>query len=849
MPKTKYKVGGMSCAACVARVEKAVGALDGVLSCEVNLLLGSMTVEGDADAKTVCDAVSLAGYSAKEESAVGKPSSVAAEADVGNGNEKKDTLKRLIVSASLLALLMYISMGHLMLGMPLFSFLADNAVAIGLTELLISGAIMVINKRFFINGARGIVHLAPNMDTLVALGSAVSYAYSVVLLYLMSADVRLGDFASAHERLHGLYFESAAMILVLITVGKLLESIAKGKTTSAIKELMDLTPKTATVIRDGRELTVAAGDIRVSDVFVVKRGEKIAADGEVIEGEISVDESALTGESMPKDISSGGSVLAATTVSSGYAKIRALKTGEESAIAEVIKMVKEASGSKAPIAKAADKVAGIFVPAVLLVALITLGAWLLLGAEAGFALARAVTVLVISCPCALGLATPVAIMVGSGVGAKRGILFKNARALEAAARIKVVAFDKTGTVTEGRAEITDVVSVSVSESELMSLAVAIEEKSEHPLARAIVRYKETAELSARDDVSNFSAHQGGVSAEISGTAVFGGNRGFIEKKMSLELAGDITEKLDSLSSEGKTVLIFATEKEILGLIALADKIKSDAESAVRELGSMGIKTVMLTGDNKKTAEYVANRIGFEEVVSELLPSDKAKALEELSAKHGSVAMVGDGINDSVALTRADVGIAVGSGADVAIDSADVVLTRGDASGVVSAIKLSRRVLLNIYENLFWAFIYNIIGIPLAAGVFIAPFGWSLNPMFGAAAMSISSFIVVMNALRLNLYNPSKKRIQIKNSENMQINVDKSEDKTKMKTITIKIEGMMCPHCSGRVKSALESSELVSAADVSHERGDAIITLTGSAGEDAREALCAVIADAGYKVVD
>lgn len=849
MAKTKYKVSGMSCAACVARVEKAVGAVSGVESCEVNLLLGTMTVDGDVDAAAVCNAVNAAGYSAKEENANGKSKSEENEAESENKKERNETLIRLVASAVLLLVLMYVSMGHLMLSLPLPRFLSDNAVAIGLTELLLCTSIMVINKRFFVNGVKGIVHLAPNMDTLVALGSAVSYVYSIVSLYLISADVIAGNFASAHERLHGLYFESAAMILVLITVGKLLESLAKGKTTSAIKALMDLSPKMATVIRDGREVTVSAKDIVPGDVFVVKRGENIAADGEVIEGEISVDESALTGESMPKDISVGGAVLAATTVSSGYAKVKALKASEDSAIAEVIKMVKEASGSKAPIAKAADKVAGVFVPAVLLISLVTLGVWLAVGAGAGFALARAVTVLVISCPCALGLATPVAIMVGSGVGAKRGILFKNARSLEAAGRIKVIAFDKTGTVTEGRAELTDIIPLSVTESELMRLAISLEAKSEHPLARAIVRYKETASVDCVPNADNFTAHLGGISAEIEGKAVFGGNRKFIEEKTGVGIKKEISDKIDKLSSEGKTALVFATEREILGLLAVADKIKEDAARAVRELNAMGIKTVMLTGDNKKTAQYVADRVGFDKVVAEILPAEKATALGELSAKYGSAAMVGDGINDSVALTKADVGIAIGRGADVAIDSADVVLTRGNVSDVASAIKLSRRVLINVYENLFWAFIYNIIGIPLAAGAFIAPFGWSLTPMFGAAAMSVSSFLVVMNALRLNAYNPTKFKHTQENITEMQINIDKKGDKPEMKTITIKIEGMMCPHCSGRVKTSLEASALVSAADVSHERADAVITLAEGAGDDAREQLAAVITEAGYKVVD
>lgn len=844
MDKRKYKVSGMSCAACVARVEKAVSSLDGVELCEVNLLLGTLDVLGNADDKSIAEAVKAAGYSLVNENS---SDSRGAEDKSGAVSEIKLMLMRLIPSAILLLLLMYISMGHLMLSLPLPAFLAKNVSSLALTEFLICTAIMVINKHFFHNGAKGIVHLAPNMDTLISLGSLASYLYSIVVLYLISADIHAGSFDMAHERLHGLYFESAAMILVLITVGKLLEALAKGKTTSAIRALMDLAPKTATVIRDGKETVIPAKDILVGDIFVVKRGENIAADGVIVEGEISVDESALTGESLPKDMSVSASVLGATTVLSGYAKIRAEKVGEKTAIAEVIKMVKEASGSKAPVAKAADKVAAVFVPAVLAISLLTFAVWMIIGKGVGFSLARAVTVLVISCPCALGLATPVAIMVGTGVGAARGVLFKNARALEAAGKIKAVAFDKTGTVTEGTLEVTDIFGISVDNDSLIRLSISLEEKSEHPLARAIVRYKEEKGISDIPKSEAFTAFPFGVSAKLGGREIYSGNPLFIEQKASRALEGEGLLKFNSLKSEGKTVLIIAEKDNILGLIALSDKIKEDSKAAISELKALGVKTFMITGDSSAAAEYVATRVGISEVVSDVMPGEKASCIKELSRLHGSIAMVGDGINDSVALTSADVGIAIGKGADIAIDSADVVLTRGSLKSVAAAIKLGRRTLLCIYENLFWAFIYNIIGIPLAAGLFIAPFGWELKPMFGAAAMSLSSFFVVMNALRLNLYNPEKSKIRECKNEKTETIVYNKGDNT-MKTLTIKIDGMMCPHCSGRVKTALEASELVVSADVSHERKDAVITLASDSAS-VKDALAKIIEDAGYKVVD
>lgn len=886
MDKRKFKVSGMSCAACSARVERAVSSLSGVEKCEVSLLLGEMRVVGSISESTVISAVTNAGYGAEVEKGIDVSTY---DAERENEREIKAVRNRLIFSGAVLLFLMYISMGYVMWDFPLPQFLSKRPFLIGMLELVLTSLIMVINKQFFVKGARGIVNLAPNMDTLVALGSGVSYVYSIVLL--LTSGLR----NASHHTLHMLYFESAAMILVLITVGKLFETLAKGKTTSAIRSLMDLTPKEVTVIRGGKEITVPAREIAIGDVFIVKKGENIACDGMVIDGEISVDESALTGESIPKDIHSGGSVFGATTVLSGWAKIEAVKVGEETAIAEIIRMVREASSSKAPVAKAADKIASIFVPSVLLISLVTFIIWMLVGADLSDAISRAVTVLVISCPCALGLATPVAIMVGSGVGAKAGILFKSAASLEAAGRIKVVAFDKTGTITEGKPEVTDVVACSVEKQELIRIAAAIEVKSEHPLASAITGYAKNVLSSPLPECKRFEAFVGGVSAEVGEEKYYIGNERFISEKASLSAPDDF----ERFKKQGKTTLIVSNTKSVIGIIAIADKIKEDSAKAIEELHSLGIKTVMITGDNSAAAESVARSVGIDEVRAEVLPQDKARVVKALSS-HGSVAMVGDGINDSVALTEADVGIAIGRGADVAIDSADVVLTRSSLLGVASAVKLGRRVLLNVYENLFWAFSYNTIGIPLAAGAFIKALGWTLSPMFGAAAMSVSSFLVVVNALRLNLYNPNKitenennslqkslynaniqekcvengecnnsektenneyangknevsfEALNFKNSENSErentnngVFVDDKEREENMKNITVKIEGMMCPHCSGRVKNALEASELVMAADVSHERGDAIITLSDIADENSVSELKKIINDAGY----
>lgn len=836
MEKRKYKVSGMSCAACVSRVEKSVKALEGVEDCQVNLLLGTMSVAGDVESGAVISAVKAAGYGASLEGEDG-----ALKSEKKEENEISSVIKRLVPSLIALLILMYVAMGHNMWGLPLPAPLSENPVAMGITELLLCIVIMVINKHFFVNGLKGIVHLAPNMDTLVSLGSAASFAYSICMLFYMSERVQSGAVGEAMHILHGLYFESAAMILVLITVGKLLEARAKGKTTSAIEALMDLTPKSATIERDGKEVSVIARDILVGDIVIVKRGENIPVDGVLISGEISVDESALTGESLPVDKSVGDRIYGATSVLSGYAKIRASAVGEETAIAAVIKMVKEASSSKAPVAKAADKVAGVFVPVVLAIALITAAIWLLTGADFGYALSRGVCVLVISCPCALGLATPVAIMVGSGVGAKNGILFKTAESLELSGKIKVVALDKTGTVTEGKPCVSEIYIETGSEEELMPRLYALERQSEHPLARAVCRYAEKREIVADGiEVKNFSAVSGGIRASVDGRELLCGNLDFIKAFANATPSDSLLEKFTRLSDNGKTVLFVSDGTSVFGIVAIYDRIKEDSRKAIEELAALGVKTVMITGDNRRSAEYVATRVGISEVISEVMPDEKANVIKRLSANGERVAMVGDGINDSVALTEADVGIAIGCGADVAVDSADVVLKSGSLSGVAGAIRLGRRTLLNIYENLFWAFCYNVIGIPLAAGAFIPLLGWELEPMFGAVAMSISSFIVVMNALRLNLCHP----IRVENSQsNMKINVYNKEKN--MKTVTLKIEGMMCPHCSGRVKALLEENPAVRDAEVSHEKGCAVITL----GEEVpTEELAKIVENAGYKVV-
>ena len=765
------------------------------------------------------------------------------EVEDGNKREIASAIKRLSLSGAVLVVLMYISMGHLMWSLPLPSFIAKSPILLGGIELALCSLIMVINKQFFVKGARGIVNLAPNMDTLVALGSSVSYAYSIVLFIKICTECAAEKVGAAHHILHGLYFESAAMILVLITVGKLLESLAKGRTTSAIRSLMDLSPKTATVIREGKEVTVPVSEICRGDVFIVKKGDNVACDGVLTEGEISVDESALTGESSPKDALPGDTVFGATSVLSGWAKIEAVKVGEETAIFEIIKMVKEASSSKAPVAKAADKISGIFVPVVLFISLLTFGIWMLVGAEISSAIARAVTVLVISCPCALGLATPVAIMVGSGLGARHGILFKNAASLEASGKIKIVALDKTGTVTEGKPEISEVAAFGISEADLLSFVSVIEKKSEHPLASAVVLYAEEKGYHLDDECEDFEAFVGGVSGIVCGKRYFIGNERFITEKLGILFP----EEFYRMKKSGMTTLAVAGERDILGVLAISDKIKEDSREAVAELSTLGIKTVMITGDNRAAAEKVAASVGITEIVADVLPGDKARIIKELS-KNGSVAMVGDGVNDSVALTEAEVGIAIGKGADVAIDSADVVLTAGSLKGVASAIRLGRRVLLNVYENLFWAFSYNLIGIPLAAGAFTGLLGWSLTPMFGAAAMSVSSFIVVVNALRLNLYNPTKTPKNVNQDyQNTVYNVKNTEiERNNEMNITIKINGMMCPHCSGRVKKLLEESPLVVAADVSHERGDAVVVLAKAEDDATVSALKEIINAAGYE---
>ena len=822
----QYSVTGMSCAACSAKVEKAVSSIPGVTKCAVNLLTGTMNVEGAND-KEVIDAVVAAGYGAypKEKGSA----AMTEDPEEAAKKEKRTLAVRLVSSLILLLPLMYVSMGHVMWGFPLPEKLAQNPIAIALVEMLLAACVMVINQRFFINGFRGILRRSPNMDTLVSLGSGASFAFSLYLLFKMC----YADDIAAHGYLHELYFESAAMIVALITVGKLLESHAKGKTTSAIKSLMDLTPKTATVIRDGKEVLIPAREVRVGDVFTVRPGENIAVDGIVIEGDGAVDESSLTGESIPAEKSHGSAVYSATQNLSGYLKCEATKVGEDTAISQVIKMVSDAAATKAPIAKVADRVSGIFVPSVLLISLITGIVWLFVNNSLGYAIARAVSVLVISCPCALGLATPVAIMVGCGIGARGGVLFKNATALEAAGEAKIIALDKTGTVTSGEPSVCDVVATGACENILLSYAASLEEKSEHPLARAIVAYAADKEFSALQ-VESFSALVGsGVYGIIDGDECYGGSLKFMSQKVNFD--ADTVALCEKLSDEGKTPLLFSRAESLLGIIAVADSIKPDSKAAIAELHKMGMRTVMLTGDNERTAKYVGALVGVDEVIAGVMPKDKEAHVRELS-EYGKVVMVGDGINDAPALVSADVGIAIGRGTDIAIDSADVVLMHSSLSDVVSALKLGRATLRTIYGNLFWAFIYNALGIPLAAGVFINLFGWELNPMFAAAAMSLSSFSVVMNALALNLGKFFK-------------NYDKTNKNTvkegiKMEKI-IKIKGMMRPHCEGRVRAALEAAEGISTVEVSHKKGEARVTLSADISDGA---LAAIVEKEGYKVV-
>ncbi len=830
----KFRISGMSCAACQARVERAVSELDDVESCEVSLLLGTMSVLGSASGADIEAAVRAAGYGIMPLDELKSE-----DMEERDKEENRKILLRLIISLGLLLLLMYISMGHIMWGFPLPSFLAESYAALALVQLVLSLLTLIVNNKFFINGFLGVLHRAPNMDTLVALGSSASFIYSTVLTVMLLASVFVGDMHTAHGYLHGLYFESAAMIPALITLGKLLEARAKGKTTSELRALMSLSPKTVNRFKDGKEERIPIGELVIGDIFTVRRGESIAADGIIIEGEGAFDESSLTGESIPSDKGVGGRVFGGSMLHSGFVKIKAEAVGEDTAISEIIRMVREASTGKAPVAKVADRVAGVFVPVVMVISLITALIWLLIRQNIGFALARAVSVLVISCPCALGLATPVAIMVGSGVGAKNKILYKSAAALEMSGRIEVVCLDKTGTITEGKPHVSDIIPIGINESELLLLAASLENASEHPLARAIVDYygKKTEACTA------FVSGLGGVMGRVRGEMLYGGNVEFIERKLSLQITDDVRHTINMLSEEGKTSLVFAGEGQMLGIIALKDRIKEDSKAAVEALGRMGIRTVMLTGDNPECARAVANEVGIDEVYSGIFPGEKQTKVE-LLRREGRVAMVGDGVNDAPALALADVGIAIGAGANVAIESADVVLSRGSLVDAANTIALGRATLRNIYENLFWAFIYNIIGIPLAAGAFI-PLGLTLEPMFGAVAMSISSFLVVMNALRLGLFRGVNVNKDSQLNPNAINNKIESEEKIMNKTVTIKIEGMMCPHCSGRVRTALLSLTGVTAADVSHERGDAVITLSS---ELELSVLEAAITDAGYNVI-
>ncbi len=832
----------MSCAACSARVEKAVSSLEGIESCAVNLLTNSMVVEGSASDGDVIRTVEAAGYGAtvdQGDAAISDSNKAKAREDSEENRVIKAILLRLCVSAVFLAALMYISMGHVMWGAPIPTYWASNPLMIALLELLLSSIILVINQRFFINGFKGVIHGAPNMDTLVSLGSGASFIYSICIVFRIADVYEHLDAQAAYHDLHGLYFESAAMILVLITVGKLLEAISKGRTTRSLRALIDLSPKTATVLRDGKEEIIDASRVQKGDIFIVRPGESIPVDGIVLEGGSSVDESALTGESMPIDKSVGASISAGTVNLSGFMKCEAVRVGEDTTLSQIIKIVSDATASKAPIARAADKVSGIFIPIVLGISAVTFTVWMLaLGGDIGHSLSRAIAVLVISCPCALGLATPVAIMVGSGKGARRGILFKSASALEAVGRADVVVLDKTGTVTMGKMSVTNIRAADgTSKSELLSVAYALEKMSEHPLGKAIVRYAEEKGVDALS-VDNFKAISGkGIEAVQDGEILRGGSLGFICEACSA--SEDAVEFAQSLEKEGKTATYFCRGDRFLGAIAIADVIKDDSQNAIEKLRSMGIKTMMLTGDNARTAATIGKLAGVDEVIAELLPEGKAREITRLKGEGHRVIMVGDGINDAPALAIADVGIAIGAGTDVAIESADVVLVNSKLSDLAAAIRLGRKTLRNIHENLFWAFIYNVIGIPLAAGVWIPLFGWELDPMFGAAAMSLSSFCVVMNALRLNLANLDKSST-LKKIRN---NTERKGNKKMIKTL--KIEGMMCPHCSGRVKKVLEALDCVEAADVSHETGLAIVTLAGKA-EDAE--LKSTVENQGYTVI-
>mgnify|MGYP000338507772 FL=1 len=839
----QYNVTGMSCAACSARVEKAVKKVPGVTSCSVSLLTNSMGVEGTASPAAIISAVQEAGYGASPKSdATHKASDTNADLDALADHETPKLKRRLIASLGFLLVLMYFSMGHMMWGWPLPHWFDGNHIAMGLVQLILAGIVMVINQKFFISGFKGLIHGAPNMDTLVALGSMASYVWSTYALFAMTDAQLHGNDALVMHYMMEFYFESAAMILTLITVGKMLEARSKGKTTDALKSLMKLAPKTATLVRDGAEVTVSIADVQKGDIFVVRPGENIPVDGLVLEGVSAVNESTLTGESIPVDKAAGDRVSAATTNQSGFLRCEATRVGEDTTLSQIIKMVSDAAATKAPIAKIADTVSGYFVPAVISIAVLTTIVWLLLGRELGYALARGISVLVISCPCALGLATPVAIMVGNGLGAKNGILFKTAASLEAAGRTQIVALDKTGTITEGAPRVTDLLPAEgVSETELLTLAAALESRSEHPLAKAVLAYSEAKAITP-PTITDFAALPGnGLAAKLDGVDIFGGSASFIQSKLSLPAA--LTQQAEQLAAEGKTPLFFGGAGRLLGVIAVADTIKADSPEAIRQLQNMGIRVVMLTGDNQRTADAIGRQAGVDEVIAGVLPDGKEAVIRQLQAS-GKVAMVGDGINDAPALTRADTGIAIGAGTDVAIDAADVVLMNSRLSDVPAAIRLSRAALRNIHENLFWAFIYNIIGIPLAAGLFI-PFGLTLNPMFGAAAMSLSSFCVVSNALRLNLFDlhstkhdhkkasPAAVSAQSAAENNTPSDTEapdgKMEDDPMKKTLNV--EGMMCCHCEARVKKALEAIPGVSEAVASHTDGTAVVTLTEDVADD------------------
>lgn len=830
----QYNVTGMSCASCVARVEKAVNKVDGVTSCSVNLLTNSMSVDGDVKSSDVISAVEKAGYGASLKGNSSKENKT-------NDEPLKDTetpklKKRLFSSLVFLLLLMYISMGHMMWGFPLPSILANNHIAMGLIQLLLTGIIMVINQKFFISGFKALIHRSPNMDTLVALGAGASFIYSVYALFAMTNAQVNNDMSLVMKYMDEFYFESAGMILTLITLGKMLESYSKGKTTNAIKGLMNLAPKKATILVDNVEKVVPIEEVKIGDIFVVKPGENIPVDGVVIEGESAVNESALTGESIPVDKTVGDNVSGATVNQSGFIKCKATKVGEDTTLSQIIKMVSDASATKAPIAKVADKVSGVFVPIVISIAVVTIIVWLLCGATFGNALVRGISVLVISCPCALGLATPVAIMVGNGVGAKNGILFKNATSLETTGKVSYVLLDKTGTITNGTPVVTDIIpSGNYTQDDLLSYASSLESKSEHPLAKAVVQKAIDSNIKTLDTTDFKSLTGNGVSAKINGKTIVGGSVKHISSIANID--ENIIKQADDLATKGKTPLLFVMDNQLLGIIAVADVVKSDSPKAIKELQNMGIKVVMVTGDNEKTAQAIAKESGVDEVIAGVLPDGKEKVVTQYKEK-GMVAMVGDGINDAPALTRADIGIAIGAGTDVAIDSADIVLMKSKLTGVSGAIRLSRGTLRNIHENLFWAFIYNVIGIPLAAGVWIPIFGWTLSPMFGAAAMSLSSFCVVTNALRLNFLNirSSKRDRKIKNITN-------KKEKNTM-TTTLKINGMMCPHCEATVKTALESIDGVTSAEVSHESGTAVVTLSKEVSEDI---LKKAVVDKGYTV--